>query len=81
MTLKMLPGLKKKSAAWQTNQSARVRLRPGSNLSECLKDINFAALYSTDLILTGLIDKNLLKRYTKNQEAGNILRVIFALSK
>ena len=40
-------GLKKKSAAWpwpHLNQLARVQLRPGSNLSQSLKDSNFAAL-------------------------------------
>ena len=39
-------GLKKKSAIWPwplSNQSARVRLRLGSNLSQSLTDSNFAA--------------------------------------
>ena len=40
-------GLKKKSAAQpqpHSNQSAQVRLRPGSNHSQSLTDSNFAAL-------------------------------------
>ena len=40
-------GLKKKSAIWPrplSNQSAQVRLRPGSNLSQSVTDSNFAAL-------------------------------------
>ena len=40
-------GLKKKVAIWPrplSNHSARVRLRPGSNLSQSLTDSNFAAL-------------------------------------
>ena len=44
-------GLKKKSAIWPrplSNQSAQVRLRPGSNLSQSLTDSNFAALWPID---------------------------------
>ena len=41
---------------------------------------NFAALWLKDPILKRLKDLNLLKRYTKYQEAGSILKVIFALS-
>ena len=40
-------GLKKKSAAWpwpQSNQSARIRIQPGSNHSQSLMASNFAAL-------------------------------------
>ena len=58
-------GLKKKSAIWPwplSNQSARVRLRPGSNLSQSLTDSNFAALWPTDPIFTASIDLNPLKK-------------------
>ena len=71
-------GLKKKSAIWPrplSNQSARVRLRPGSNPSQS----SFEVLLPTDSILTELKDLYLLKRYTKNQETSSILKVIFAL--
>ena len=40
-------GLKKKSTIWPrplSNQSARVQLQPGLNLSQSLTDSNFAAL-------------------------------------
>ena len=58
-------GLKKKFAIWPRpllNQSARVRLRLGSNLSQSLTDINFTALCLRDPIFTGCKDLNLLKR-------------------
>ena len=63
-------GLKKKSAIWPrplSNQSARVRLRPGSNLSQSLKDSNFAALWPTDPIFTASKDLNPLKKCAKSQ--------------
>ena len=77
-------GLKKKSAIWPrplSNQSAQVRKRPGSNLSQSLTDSNFAALWPKDPIFTASIDLNPLKSYFKYQEAGSTLRVIFACSK
>ena len=42
---------------------------------------NFKAFWPTDPIFTAFIDLNLSKKYTKNQEAGSISKVIFALSK
>ena len=54
-------GLKKKSAIWPrplSNQSARVWLRPRSNLSQSLTDSNFAALWPTDPIFLSLKDLN-----------------------
>ena len=41
---------------------------------------NFKAPWHTDLILTLLKDLNLLKNYTKNQEAGQNVRLSFTLS-
>ena len=63
-------GLKKKSAIWPrplSNQSARVWLCPGSNLSQSLTDSNFAALWPTDSIFTASIDLTLLKKCAKSQ--------------
>ena len=42
---------------------------------------NFAALWPTDFKFLAIKDLNRIKKYTKNQEAASILRVIFALSK
>ena len=42
---------------------------------------NFKALWTTDSIFTAFKDLNLLKKYTRNQEACSISRVISALSK
>ena len=56
-------------------QMADFFLRPST-----LTASNFDALWPKDPIFTVLKDLNLLKRYFKNQEAGSILRVIFALS-
>ena len=55
---------------------ADFQLRPPT-----LKAGNFAALKFTDPIFTALKDLNLLKKYTKNQEASWIFRIDFALSK
>ena len=44
-------------------------------------DNNFLALWCTHPLFTALKDLNLLKYYTKNHEAGSILRVNLALSK
>ena len=41
-------------------------------------DSNFAALWSTDFIFPVLKDLNLLKKFTKNQEANYSFRLIFA---
>ena len=41
---------------------------------------NFEALQSTDTIFTVLKDLNILKKYTKNQEASYNSRLDFAMS-
>ena len=59
-------GLKKKSAIWPwplSNQSARVWLRPGSNLSQSLTDSNFAALWPKDPIFSVLDDLILISKF------------------
>ena len=42
-----------------------------------LKDGSFAALWPTDPLFAVLEDLDIFKKYTKNQEAGSILRVSF----
>ena len=77
-------GLKKKSAGRprpHTNQSAQVRLWARFYHSLSLTAGNFTALWPTDFKFSAIKDLNLLKKYTKNQEASSILRVDFALSK
>ena len=77
-------GLKKKSASWpqpHLNQSASVRFRARSNNSQSLVAGNFAALWLTDPKFSAFKVLNLFKKYTKNQEASSIFRVVFALSK
>ena len=73
-------GLKKKSATRPkpySNQFAWVWLWLGLNHSQRLRNGNFAALW----LQTTLKDIKLLKKYIKNQEAGCILNVCFALLK
>ena len=73
-------GLKKKSAIWPrplSNQSAQVRLRPGSNLSQSLTDSNFAALWPTDPIFTASIDLNPLKKCAKSQGCAVYFWVLY----
>ena len=73
-------GLEKKSAIWPwplSNQSARVRLRPWSNLSQSLTDSNFAALWPTDPIFTAIIDLNPLKKCAKSQGCAVCFRVLY----
>ena len=77
-------GLKKKSAnrPWpQSKQSARVRCLACSNHSQSLMADNFAALLSTDPKFSALKALNPFKTVSKAQEASNILKVGFALSK
>ena len=77
-------GHKKKSADRPrplSNQSARIRVVPGSNHSQSLMAGHFAALWPTDSKFSAIKDLNLLKKYTKNQEADSILKVDFVLSK
>ena len=61
---------------WCRSRPADFLLRPPT-----LTASNFKALWPTDPIFTAFKDLNLSKKCTKNQEAGSILRVIFALSK
>ena len=73
-------GLKKKSAIWPrplSNQSARVRLRLGSNLSQSLTDSNFAALWPTDPIFTASIDLNPFKKCAKSQGCAVCFWVLY----
>ena len=54
-------GLKKKSAIWPrplSNQSARIRVVPGSNHSQSLMAGHFAALWPTDPKFSALKDLN-----------------------
>ena len=77
-------GLKKKSAGRPRPQSASLlgfESWSRSNHSESLMAGNFAAHWPTDPKFLSLKDLNLLKKRIKNQEASNILRVVFALSK
>ena len=77
-------GLKKKSAylPWpHSNHLAQILLRPGSNHSKNLTASNFEAFRPTDFISTAIKDLNLLKKHIKNQEAGSIFKVFFALSR
>ena len=77
-------GHKKKSADRPrplSNQSARIRVVPGSNHSQSLMAGNFAALWPTDPKFSALKDLNPFKTVSKVQEASSILRVVFALSK
>ena len=46
-----------------------------------LTGCNFAALWPTDFLFPGSKDLNLSKKCTRNQEAGSILKIIFAHSK
>ena len=57
------------------------KFRSRFNHSQSLMAGNFAALWPTDFKFSAIKDLNLLKKYTKNQEASSILRVDFALSK
>ena len=61
---------------WGRGQLADFFLRPPTLIAS-----NFAALWHTDPKFLPKKDLNLLKKYTKNQEASSILRVDFALSK
>ena len=61
---------------WGQGQIADFFLR-----TPTLTPSNFNALKSTNPIFTVLKDLILFKRYTKNQEARSILKVVFALSK
>jgi len=73
------PGTTRIRADWFESgrgQMADFFLRPPT-----LTASNFDALWPTDPIFTVLKDLNPLKRYFKYQEAGSILRVIFAHSK
>ena len=71
------PGQSQTWAKWfEWGQAADFFLRPPT-----LTASNFEELWPTDPIFTALKDLNLLKKYTKNQEASSILRVDFALSK
>ena len=77
-------GLKKKSAIWPRpllNQSARVRLRPGSNLSQSLTDSNFAALWPTDPIFTASKDLNPSKKCAKHfdKDSGKLQFLVWKL--
>ena len=63
-------------ADWGRGRLAGFFLRPPT-----LTASNFAALWPTDSKFSAIKDLNFLKRYTKNQEAGSILKVDFALSK
>ena len=77
-------GIEKKSATLPKSnhmRAVRVWLWPGPNHSQSLTNGNFAVLWPTDFILTELKDLNLLKNFIKNQEAGSILTVCFALLK
>ena len=77
-------GLKKKSAFQprpHSNWPARVGEQPVSNHFQSLMAGKFAALWSTDPKFSSLKDLNLLKKYTKDQEASCILKVVFALTK
>ena len=58
---------------WGWGRAADFFLRPPT-----LTASNFEALKSSDSIFTLIKDLNLLKKYTKNQEASSILRVGFA---
>ena len=76
-------GLKKKSASRPRPQSASLPgfdSRSRSNHSQSLMAGNFAALWPTDFKFLAIKDQNRLKKYSKNQEAASILRVIFAFS-
>ena len=42
---------------------------------------NFTALQPREFKFLATKDQNLFKKYTKNQEASSILRVVFAISK
>ena len=61
---------------WGQGCAADIFLKPPT-----LKAGNLKALFSTDPIFTVLKDLNLLKKYTKNEEASYNLRLGFALSK
>ena len=63
-------------ADWGRGRLADFFLRPPT-----LTASSFEALWPTDSKFSAIKDLNLLKRYTKNQEAGSILKVDFALSK
>ena len=63
-------------ADWGRGRLADFFLRPPT-----LTASNFAALWPTDSKFSTIKDLNLFKRYTKNQKAGSILKVDFALSK
>ena len=61
---------------WSRGRLADFFLRPST-----LTVSNFAALWPNNSKFLAKKDLNLLKRYTKNQEASSILKVDFALSK
>ena len=63
-------------ADWGRGRLADFFLRPPT-----LTVSSFAALWPKDFKFSAKKDLNLLKRYTKNQKAGSILKVDFALSK
>ena len=77
-------GLKKKSAIRPrplSNQSAQIRVVPGSNHSQSLLAGHFAALWPTDPKFSALKDLNPSSTVSKIKKAGSILKVVFALSK
>ena len=77
-------GLKKKCAIrprLHSNQSAGVRTRAKSNHSQSLMAGIFAALWPIKPKFSALKDLNPFRTVSKAQEASNILRVGFALSK
>ena len=76
-------GLKKKSATrpqHHLNQSAQVRLWPGSNHSQSLMAGNFVAFWPIHLKFLELRNLSLFKTL-KSQVTSSILRMAFALSK
>ena len=77
-------GLTKKSAILprpHSNQSARVRVVPGSNHSQSLMASNFAALCPKGSKFSALKDLILFTAVLKAQEASSILKVGFAFLK
>ena len=64
-----------------SNRSAHIRVRPGSNHSQSLMAGIFAALWPIKPKFSAWRDLILFETLLKVQEASNILRVGFALSK
>ena len=63
-------------ADWGRGRLADIFLRPPTLIAS-----NFAALWPTDPKFLTLKDLNPLKKYSKNQEASSILKVVFVISK